>query len=69
MRDSEFLQWIHDRMVNVHGEDGQIDYLHRLRGIIDNMAANEQQNDALRENKCKCGGNCRCSKSVGVNLE
>lgn len=34
MTDSEFLQWIHDRMVFVHGENKNVDYLHRLRGII-----------------------------------
>ena len=34
MNDLEFLQWIHDRMVFVHGENKNVDYLHRLRRII-----------------------------------
>ena len=31
---SEHLQWIHDRMVNVHGENPNVDYLIRFRKII-----------------------------------
>ena len=34
MKDSEHLQWIHDRLVNAHGENPDVDYLIRLRGII-----------------------------------
>ena len=34
MENSEHLQWIHDRMVNVHGENKNVDYLIRLRAII-----------------------------------
>ena len=31
----EFLQWIHDRMIHVHGEPENMDYMHRFGGIID----------------------------------
>jgi len=34
MKDSEHLQWIHDRIVNVYGENQNIDFLIRLRQII-----------------------------------
>jgi len=34
MNDKEFLQWIHDRLKNVHGESGLMDYMHKLRAII-----------------------------------
>jgi len=32
--DSQHLQWIHDRMVNMHEENPDVDYLIRLRQII-----------------------------------
>ena len=31
---AEFLQWVHDRMVEVHGENKNYDYMHRFREII-----------------------------------
>jgi hypothetical protein len=34
MEDKEFLQWIHDRLIDVHGENPNFDYMHRLRTII-----------------------------------
>lgn len=39
MDDKQFLMWIHDRLVNVHGENELFDYMHRLRSIIDQHAA------------------------------
>jgi len=39
--DSEFLKWIHDRLVDVHGENEHVDYMHRLRKIIENVQASE----------------------------
>jgi len=32
--DAGFLQWIHDRMRFVHGENENYDYMHKLRAII-----------------------------------
>lgn len=34
MDDIEFLQWMHDRLVNVHKENINYDYMHRLRDLI-----------------------------------
>ena len=34
MTDAMFLQWIHERLVNVHGENRLYDYMHRFRDII-----------------------------------
>lgn len=34
MKDKEFLQWIHDRLMNKHGEDRNYDYMYKLRAII-----------------------------------
>jgi hypothetical protein len=34
MKDIEFLVWIHERLVHVHGEQPFFDYMHKLRGII-----------------------------------
>ena len=33
--DADFLRWIADRQVNVHGDNPNLDYLHRLREIAD----------------------------------
>jgi len=35
MFDKEFLQWIYDRMHKVHGENMDLDYMHKLKSIID----------------------------------
>jgi len=35
MTDKEFLQWIHGRLVDVHGENPNMDYMHRLQSIIE----------------------------------
>jgi len=32
--DAGFLQWVHDRMRFVHGENENVDYMHKLRAII-----------------------------------
>lgn len=37
MNDKLFLQWIHDRMENTHGENFNVDYMHKLRCIIREM--------------------------------
>ena len=34
MTDKSFLQWIHDRLVKVHNENVYVDYLHKLRAVI-----------------------------------
>lgn len=34
--DKEFLVWLHERLVHVHGEKPLMDYMHRLRAIIEN---------------------------------
>ena len=37
MNDKKHLQWIHDRIVNVYGENENLDFLIRLRKIIENQ--------------------------------
>ena len=34
MTDREFLMWLHERLVSVHGEDACFDYMYKLRAII-----------------------------------
>ena len=34
MKDKEFLQWIHNRLHQVHGENINVDYMRKLRAII-----------------------------------
>lgn len=35
MTDREFLDWLHQRLKFVHGEDERVDYMRKLRAIID----------------------------------
>lgn len=37
MTDKEFLNWIYERLLYVHKEHANYDYMHRLRSIIDNL--------------------------------
>lgn len=37
MNDKDFLQWIHGRLKNVHGENENIDYMLKLQSIINGM--------------------------------
>ena len=34
MKDRDFLLWLHERLVKVHGESPYYDYMHRFREII-----------------------------------
>ena len=66
--DREFLMWIHSRLVEVHGENDCIDYMHKLRAIIrsipkDKMTPNinscnslKELQDELNTEKCICIG-------------
>ena len=41
MKNSEHLQWIFNRLVEVHGENPNYDYMHRFREIINDVKENE----------------------------
>ena len=47
MKDSEILQWLHNRLVNVHGENRNYDYMHKMREIITQVDLQEQMNEAM----------------------
>lgn len=36
MDDKQFLKWLKERLINVHGEDPCYDYMWRLQAIIEN---------------------------------
>lgn len=36
MNDKIFLQWLHDRMIHVYGENENVDFLMKLQNIINN---------------------------------
>jgi hypothetical protein len=40
--DSEFLEWIHERLVHVHNEHKLFDYMHRLRAVIARVRCTEK---------------------------
>jgi len=35
MNDKEFLQWIFDRLEQVHKENKNFDYMHKLKAIVE----------------------------------
>lgn len=41
MTNSQFLQWIHDRLVNVHHENDHYDYMWKLRELIEFLKQQE----------------------------
>ncbi len=42
MQDRKFLNWIADRLVHVHGENPNVDYVHKLRRIADNTPEGQE---------------------------
>lgn len=42
MENSEHLQWIHDRIVNIYGENHDVDFLIKFRNIIKEQKEFEQ---------------------------
>jgi hypothetical protein len=37
MSDKEFLNWIYERMIYVHGENKNVDYMLTFKKLIDKM--------------------------------
>lgn len=37
MKDKEFLEWLIDRLVHVYGESPNVDFIHKLKKIADNI--------------------------------
>ena len=51
-KDSEHLQWLHDRIVNVYGESENVDFLIRFREIIKDIK-DEEDIKYIKENIMK----------------
>jgi hypothetical protein len=49
MSDKEFLQWIHDRLALVHGENESLDYMWKLRSIISSTQIDKITPNVARE--------------------
>ena len=41
MKDSDFLYWLRDRLVNVYGEDPHLDFVMKLNEIAKKMEKDE----------------------------
>ena len=52
MTNSEHLQWLHDRIVNVYGENENVDFLIRFREIIKDIK-DEEDIKYIKENIMK----------------
>ncbi len=42
MTDRDFLIWIHERLVNVHGENPLFDYMWKLRAVIESTPEDKE---------------------------
>ena len=42
MNDRDFLIWIHERLVHVHGESQYKDFMHKLRAVIRATPADQE---------------------------
>ena len=49
--DKEHLQWIHDRIVEVYGESKNVDFLIRMRKIIDKQDDTELNLHSFRQQR------------------
>lgn len=45
MTNSEFIIWIHGRLKNVHGENENFDYMHRLLKLADQLGEIKGEED------------------------
>lgn len=50
MKDREFLIWIHQRLVYTHKENRLLDYMHRLRKVIQATPAHQDSSPMLFAN-------------------
>lgn len=46
MKDKDFLEWLHDRLVYVYKENPGYDYMHRLRAIINSIDPEKRSKDS-----------------------
>lgn len=44
----EFLTWIKERMIHVHKENENFDYIHRFNSVIDDVRRLEAENAELK---------------------
>lgn len=72
MTDKEFLNWIADRFVNVHGESENVDFVARLRVLAEKLDTNL---DAFGQDRYDKGflegykAGCLASRPIGERQE
>lgn len=65
MNDTQFLHWIADRFVNIHGESPNVDFVQRLRQIADFGPQHEHDVNECRacwqvDDSAYCRGQASC---------
>lgn len=50
MKDKIFLQWLYDRLHHVHKEPLSIDYMRKLRAIIEAMPTKQESRTKIKLN-------------------
>jgi len=51
MKDKYFLMWIHDRLADTHNENLNVDYMHKLRAIIDSIPESSETPNVTSKGK------------------
>lgn len=47
MNDSAFLFWLHDRLINVYGENLNVDFVQKLKSLACRLEVDEDYRDRL----------------------
>ena len=66
-KDLNLLEWIYDRMITVHGESNQLDYMLKFKSLINNQRDSPIYTIAV--NFCKKGSDYCLFKEVSGGTE
>ena len=50
MKDRDFLVWVHQRLVSIHGENPHSDFMYKLRAIIQATPADRETMNVVPTN-------------------
>jgi hypothetical protein len=67
MSDKEHLKWIHDRIVNVYGENENVDFLIRMREIIQAFNIKEPKFKQINQDNPVTKGSTALVKNIFKN--
>jgi hypothetical protein len=51
MKDKQFLEWLHDRLEFIHGENFNVDYMGKFRSIIKTIPVDQETPNTMPSRK------------------